>query len=162
MIARVAAVAVGTLSVAAASAAPFTVDSSTSYLGLDSIGMGFAPLSLGASFGMGTGVGWITAASVSNISVLPSGLIMHIADFRTGYSPSFATSIARINIDLNFTPTVPNLSYNLDGYLDIVQEGSPTFMHATSTIDLSQSVVLGVIHYRNQHNYTWPCFLWQT
>ena len=161
MIARVAAVAVGTLSVAGASAAPFTVDSSTSYLGLNSLGIGFAPLSLGASFGMGTGSGSITAASVSNISVLPSGLIMHIADFRTGYSPSFTTSVAQINIDLDFTPTVPNLSYNLDGYLDIVQEGSPTFMRASSTIDLSQMVGLGVIHYRNQHTYTGPCFLWQ-
>ncbi len=162
MIPRAAAFALCALAATTASAAPFTVDSSSSWISLNSLSPGFAPLSYGSSFGIGTGVGWITAASVYNVSVLSSGVNLSIAELRTGYSPSFSTSTAQINVDVVFTPTVPNLSYTFDGYLDIVQEGSPTFMRASSTIDLSQMVGLGVIHYRNQHTYTGPCFLWQT
>lgn len=147
----------------AAPAAPFTVDTSQSKIDFNSMNiyLSSAPLALGTDFFFGAGVGAATAA-YTHTKVSSTGVDLFFLDYKCGYWPVLASTIAQINCDVVFTPTVPNLSYGLDGFLDIGVEGAPSFLTANSRIQLAQDIGLGVIHYGNEHTYHGPCSLWQT
>lgn len=142
-----------------AGAAGFVVNPG-SYVQAIAGGSNTQTLYLGFNWTPGTASSW--AGSMPYTQLFANGLRITIYDLRTSYYPFGPASNAALKGVLRFTPTVPNLSYTFNGFMNVVQTGSPASMSATNAVTLTMlGGMFNVLETQYAGAYTGPCALWQ-
>ncbi|MGH7242750.1 MAG: hypothetical protein ACREJD_04975 [Phycisphaerales bacterium] len=142
-----------------ASAAGFVVNSG-SYVQAIGGGSNTQPLYLGFNWTPGTTS--TGAGSQPYTQLLANGLRIGIYELRTSYYPFGTGANAAVKGVLRFTPTVPNLSYTFNGFMNVVQTGAPASMSATNGVTLTMlGGMFNVIETQYASAYNGPCALWQ-
>ena len=118
--------------------------------------------------GLYLGFNWSPGSSSNGAGCQPltqmfaNGLTIFVNELRTSYHPFGTGAQAALRGTLIFTPTVPNLSYTFNGFLNVVQTGTPASMSATSGVTLvQQSGMFNSIEVQYGASYSGPCALWQ-
>lgn len=102
------------------------------------------------------------AGSMPFTQLFANGLRITIYELRTSYYSFGPGANAALKGVLRFTPTVPNLSYTFDGFMNVVQTGTPASMGATCGVTLTMlGGMFNVIETQYAGAYTGPCALWQ-
>lgn len=137
----------------------FTVNNG-SYVQAIGGGSNTQPLYLGFNWAPGT---WSNAAgSIPLTQLFANGLTITVQELRTSYFSFGPGAQAALRGSLFFTPTVPNLSYTFNGFLNVVQTGTPASMSATSGVTLVQQAgMFSIIEVQYGSSYNGPCSLWQ-
>lgn len=142
-----------------AGAAGFAVNAG-SYVQAIGGGSNTQPLYLGFNWTPGTTSA--AAGSQPYTQLLSNGLRITIYELRTSYYGFGPGANAALKGVLRFTPTVPNLSYTFNGFMNVVQTGSPASMSATSAVTLTQLAgMFNIIETQYAAAYNGPCALWQ-
>ncbi|MBS0191042.1 MAG: hypothetical protein U0573_03985 [Phycisphaerales bacterium] len=148
----------GTLVVAtSALGVGYSVDSG-SYVQGFAFGSNTQALYMGFNFTPATWTAFV--GSFPRTTVTPSGLTMVIDDLYTSYWSGGPAVQAAARGKMYFTPTVPNLSYTFNGFMPVVQLGSPSSMSAAADVYLRENFPHGPYQYSNNVAYSGPCALW--
>lgn len=139
--------------------APFTVNAG-SYVQAIGGGSNTQPLYLGFNWAPGTTSP--AAGSIPYTQLFANGLTISVQELRTSYYSFGPGSQAALRGKLVFTPTVPNLSYSFNGFMNVVQSGTPTSMNASNNVTLVQQAgMINIIDVQYAATYSGPCALWQ-
>ncbi|MBY0113010.1 MAG: hypothetical protein K2Y21_09325 [Phycisphaerales bacterium] len=142
-----------------AHAVGFTVNNG-SYV--QAVGGGSNTQFLFLGFNWSPGVGSNGAGCQPLTQMFSNGLTIFVNELRTNYFSFGPGAQAALRGKLYFTPTVPNLSYTFNGFMNVVQGGTPASMSATSGVTLVQQAgMFNIIEVQYGSSYTGPCALWQ-
>lgn len=138
---------------------PITVDSGT-WIQAEAIGSNNPFLFMGAIINPLTGPSQVGIVSKHYVSMLPGGLYVGVIDMASAYYQYGPGAQVGVRGKLYFTPTVPNLSYNFAGFMNIVTFSTPASTTASSAVTLRINVPHGQTLYANNVSFAGDGALW--
>ncbi len=144
---------------AASAVQPYSVDAG-SWIQAEAIGSNNPFVWYGAAYLPITGPSQFVNTSKHNVYINQNGFLAYVVEMSVGwyqYGPGVQVGLRG---GLRFTPLVPNLSYTFNGFMNIVQTGSPASSTATSLVTLKPYPSGTPVLYANGLSFPGPGPLW--
>lgn len=146
--------ATGTLAVQ-----PYSVDAG-SWIQAEAIGSNYPFVWYGASYLPISGPSQTVNTSKHNVYINQDGLLSNVVEMGVGYW-QFAPAIqVGLRGGLRFTPLVPNLSYQMNGFMNVNQFGSLPSTSASSAVSLKEFPSASSVLYSNTTAFSGVGVLW--